>query len=58
MLTVFDKEKYVCVWGILQDNTKDDLARYIAAGYKIITVSNGSTRIQDCIKTVVQTAMG
>lgn len=57
MLTVFDKEKYVCIWGVLQSNAKDDLTQYIAAGYKIITVNNGSNNIRDCIKTVMQASM-
>lgn len=56
MITVSEKEKYVCIWGNPAYVDTNMIQTYKAQGYTIVKLSNGAGNIRDCIRTVAKTS--
>ena len=56
MITVSDREKYVCVWGNPEHVDMDMIEKYKAKGYTIVRVSNGTGNIRDCLGKVIKSS--
>lgn len=56
MMTVSDKEKYVCIWGTPSHHDCDMIDRYRSSGYTIVRMNNGTGNIKECIQSVLKSS--
>lgn len=56
MLTVSEKEKCICIWGNFETVDPNIVSKYKDEGYTIVKLSNGSSSIRDCLKTVARSS--
>lgn len=54
MVTVSDLDKMVMIWGNPQYVDTESVSSYKRKGYRVVTVSNGTIYVKDCLKTVAK----
>lgn len=54
LVTVSDKNKYVCVWGNPEYLDTEIISDYKNRGYAIVKLNNGTGNIRDCFSTIAK----
>ncbi len=56
MITVFDQDKCVCIWGDSAHVDLNVISAYKARGYTIVKLNNGTGNIRECFKAVAKSS--
>lgn len=56
MITISEKEKYICIWGGFGTADPNTISKYKSEGYTIVTLSNGTGDIRNCLKAVAMSS--
>lgn len=54
MISICNDVKYIYVWGSLECADRDAINEYVKNGYRIVSFSNGTGNIEDCMKEIIK----
>lgn len=54
MVTVFEADKCVCIWGDAAYADPTMVSSYKARGYTIVRLANGTGNVRECFKEIVR----